>query len=160
MPKAKTPVTPAIRALKTSRIAFSLHPYAYVDKGGTRHAARELQVAEHQVIKTLVMENEAREPLVVLMHGDNQVSTKALARELNTKRIHPCTPDAAHKHTGYYVGGTSPLGTRKPLKVVFEASIQDLPDIYINAGKKGLLARVAPQPLLRLLNASPVHVAL
>lgn len=159
MAKAKIPMTPAIRILKKSGIPFTLHPYAYEDKGGTRHAARELNVDEHQVIKTLIMENEAHQPVLVLMHGDREVSTKALARELNTKTISPCKPEVAHKHTGYYVGGISPLGTRKPLKGVFEASIQDLPSIYINAGRRGLLAQVSPLPLLQFMGAVPVHVS-
>lgn len=159
MAKEKFPATPAIRVLKDSGISFSLHPYDYEEKGGTRRAARELQVNEHHVIKTLVMEDEHRTPVVVLMHGDRQVSTKELARQLSVKTIRPCNPEVAHRHTGYLVGGTSPLGLKKQLKIYFEASISDLPYLYINAGRKGLLARLSPNDLVKVLDASPVSVA-
>ena len=160
MPKDKFPVTQAIRVLKNSGISFTLHSYKYEEKGGTKVAARELNVDEHQVIKTLVMENEKREPVVVLMHGDRQVSTKAFARALKVKTIRPCEPETAHKHTGYFVGGTSPLGSKKPLKVYFETSIEDLPFIYINVGIKGLLALLSPKELIRIIEAIPVNVAI
>jgi Cys-tRNA(Pro) deacylase len=160
MAKEKFPVTQAVRVLKGSGIPYSLHPYDYEEKGGTRRAAQELNVDEHQVIKTLVMEDETREPVVVLMHGDRQVSTKALARAIQVKTLRPCDPEVAHKHTGYFVGGTSPLGLRKHLKIYFEASIADLPFIFINAGRKGLLARLSPQDLVRVLEAAPVNVAI
>jgi len=159
MAKDKFPATPAIRVLKQSGISYTLHPYDYQEKGGTRRAAQELGVDEHQVIKTLVMEDERRGPVVILMHGDMQVSTKAFARAVNAKTIQPCDPEVAHKHTGYFVGGTSPLGVKKPLKIYYEASITDLPFIYMNAGRKGLLARVASQDIIRLLKAVPVAVA-
>ena len=160
MPKDKFPVTQAIRVLKNSAISFILHSYKYEEKGGTKVAAREMNIDEHQVIKTLVMENEKSEPVVVLMHGDRQVSTKAFARELKAKTIRPCEPETAHKHTGYFVGGTSPLGLKKLLKVYFETSIEDLPFIYINAGRKGLLARLSPKELVRIIEAIPVNVAI
>jgi len=159
MAKEKLPVTPAIRALRGSNISYSLHPYDYEEKGGTSRAARELQVDEHHVIKTLIMEDENKSPLVVLMHGDRQVSTKELARQLGVKTIRPCDPETAHRHTGYLVGGTSPLGLKKPLPIYAEASIADLPLVYVNAGKRGLLARLAPVDLIRTTEAAPVSVA-
>jgi len=160
MAKDKHPVTQAIRVLKESGIPYTLHPYDYEEKGGTRRAAQELNVGEHRVIKTLVMEDEKKEPVVVLMHGDREVSTKSFARALNTKTVRPCDPEVAHRHTGYFVGGTSPLGLKKPLKIYFEASIADLPFIFINAGRKGLLARLSPRDLVRMLEAVPVNVAI
>jgi len=160
MAKDKFPMTQAIRMLNSSGIPYSLHPYDYEEKGGTRRAAQELNADEHQVIKTLVMEDDRREPVVVLMHGDRQVSTKALARALNVKTIRPCSPEVANRHTGYLVGGTSPLGLKKPLKIYFEASIAGLPFIFINAGRKGLLARLHPQDLINMLDAAPVNAAL
>ena len=153
-------MTPAVRVLKKNRVHFSLHSYKYEEKGGTKLAADELNVDEHQVIKTLVMENERREPVVVLMHGDKQVSTKALARALKVKTIRPCEPEVAHRHTGYFVGGSSPLGPRKQLKMYYETSIVDIPYIYINAGRKGLLARVSPEELVKTIEAIPVNVAI
>ena len=160
MAKDRFPVTSAIRALKESGIPYTLHLYDYEEKGGTSRAARELDVDEHQVIKTLVMEDEKRHPLVVLMHGDRQVSTKGFARTLKVKTVRPCEPEVAHKHTGYLVGGTSPLGTKRRLNVYFEESIKDLPFIFVNAGKKGLLARLSPQDLIKALDATPVNVAI
>jgi len=159
MSKDKIPMTQAIRVLKGSGVPYSLHPYDYQEKGGTRRAAQELGKDEHQVIKTLIMEDEKKEPVVVLMHGDKQVSTKVFARALNVKTIRPCDPDTAHKHTGYFVGGTSPLGLKKPLKIYFEKTIADLPLVFINAGGKGLLARMSPQDLIKVLDAAPVNVA-
>jgi len=160
MPKNRFPVTPAIRVLKVSRISYTLHSYKYEEKGGTKLAADELNVDEHQVIKTLVMENERREPVVVLMHGDKQVSTKAFARALKVKTIRPCEPEVAHRHTGYFVGGISPLGPKKQLKMYYETSIMDLPYVYINAGRKGLLARISPEELVKMIEAIPVNVAI
>jgi Cys-tRNA(Pro) deacylase len=160
MAKDKYPVTQAIRVLKESGIPYTLHPYDYEEKGGTKRAAQELGVDEHQVIKTLVMEDEHKEPVVVLMHGDREVSTKAFARTLEVKTIRPCDPEAAHRHTGYFVGGTSPLGLKKRLKIYFETSIADLPVVFINAGRKGLLARLSPQDLVKLIDAVPVDVAI
>jgi Cys-tRNA(Pro) deacylase len=160
MPKNRFPVTPAIRVLKDSGISYTLHSYKYEEKGGTKLAADELNVDEHQVIKTLVMENERREPAVVLMHGDKQISTQAFARALKVKTIRPCEPEVAHRHTGYFVGGISPLGPKKQLKMYYEASIVDIPYIYINAGRKGLLARISPKGLIKMIEAIPVTVAI
>lgn len=159
MAKDKVPVTPAIRALKEHGVEFILRPYRYEEKGGTPVAARELGVAEHGVIKTLVMEDETGNPFLVLMHGNREVSAKGLARHLQVKGIKPCDPETAHRHTGYLVGGTSPFGTRKALKVYVESSILELPRIYINAGKKGLLAEISPEALKRVLDLTPVQVA-
>jgi Cys-tRNA(Pro) deacylase len=160
MAKERFPTTQAVRMLKKHKVNFTLHPYNYEEKGGTEMAARELNVEEHSVIKTLVMEDEKGNPLLVLMHGDRQVSTKTLARTLGVKRVTPCAPEMAHRHTGYFVGGISPFGTKKPLKVCAEASIMDLPKIYINAGRKGLLAEIAPSDLTRILNPTPVNAAI
>ena len=160
MTKAKLPVTQAIRVLKKSGTGYTLYPYKYEEKGGTGVAARELNVEEHRVIKTLVMENERGDPVLVLMHGDRQVSTKALARALKVKTMTPSKEEAAHKHTGYFVGGISPFGTKKPLKVYVESTIMDLPFIYINAGRKGLLARISPEDLVKVLKPVWVNVAI
>jgi Cys-tRNA(Pro) deacylase len=160
MAKERFPTTQAVRALKQQGVEFTLHPYNYEEKGGTETAARQMNVEEHLVIKTLVMEDDKGNPLLVLMHGDKQVSTKALARTLGLKRVTPCAPEVAHKHTGYFVGGISPFGTKKPLKVCVEASIMDLQKIYINAGRKGLLAEIAPGDLARILNPTVVNAAI
>jgi Cys-tRNA(Pro) deacylase len=160
MIETKYPATQAIRVFKEQEISFTIHSYKYEEHGGTATAARELQVAEHLVIKTLVMESEAHEPLIVLMHGDKEVSTKNLARVLGVKTVNPCQPDTTFKHTGYMVGGISPFGTRKRLKVYVEKSIAELQVIYINAGKRGLLAEMSPQDLIKVLNPVFVDVAL
>jgi Cys-tRNA(Pro) deacylase len=158
--KEKTPVTPAVRALRAAGIPFTHHPYAYEEKGGTAVSARELGVDEHCVVKTLVMEDDARKPLIVLMHGDRQVSTKALARLLGVKTIAPCSPEAANRHSGYLVGGTSPFGTRHPMPVYVEETILSLPIIYINGGQRGYLVGLDPRAAARLLDAKPVSVAI
>jgi len=160
MAKEKLPITQAVRMLKENGAEFTLRTYKYEEKGGTPVASRELGVNEHQVIKTLVMEDDRKNPLLILMHGDNEVSTKNLARVLGVKSVEPCDPETAHRHTGYMVGGISPFGTRKALKVYVEASILELPKIYINAGKRGLLAEMSPQELKRLLNPVTVNVAI
>lgn len=160
MPKDRLPVTQAVRVLKNSGIGYTLYPYRYKEKGGTEVAARELNVEEHQVIKTLVMENERGDPLLVLMHGDRHVSTKALARALKVKIVTPCEEEVAHKHTGYFVGGISPFGTKKQLEVYVESTIMDLPFIYINAGRKGLLARISPEDLGKVVRPILVNVAI
>jgi Cys-tRNA(Pro) deacylase len=160
MPKEKLPITQAVRTLKDKGAEFTLRTYKYEEKGGTPVASRELGVNEHQVIKTLVMEDDRKNPLLILMHGDNQVSTKNLARVLGVKSIEPCEPETAHRHTGYVVGGISPFGTRKALKVYVEASILELSKIYINAGKRGLLVEMSPEELKRILNPVPVNVAI
>ena len=153
------PVTQAVRALRAGKIAFSAHQYDYLEHGGTRHSAGELGVDEHAVIKTIVLEDEARQPLICLQHGDREVSTKALARIRNCKTVMPCAPDTAHRHTGYLVGGTSPFGTRKPLPVYMERSICDLPRIFINGGKRGFLVGINPADLQRLLQPTLVDAA-
>jgi Cys-tRNA(Pro) deacylase len=153
-------MTPATAFLKENGIAFSEHLYKYVEHGGTEVPALALKVPEHQIVKTLVMEDEAKKPLVVLMHGDRKVSTKNLARQAGRKSIEPCAPEVAQRHTGYQVGGTSPFGMRKPLPVFVERSILELPHIYINGGRRGLLVRIRSADLARALNVSPVDVAL
>jgi Cys-tRNA(Pro) deacylase len=159
MSKDKAPVTPAVRALRAAGIEFTDHPYQYEDKGGTEVSARNLGVDEHSVVKTLVMEDEDRHPVIVLMHGDRQVSTKELARVLAVKTIQPCSPETANRHTGYIVGGTSPFGTRKQLPIYMERTILDLPRIYINGGKRGYLVGMAPADAQRLLQPTLVSVA-
>ncbi len=159
MPKS-SPSTPAVLALRAGGIRFSEHLYRYEERGGTAVAARELGVPEHAVVKTLVMEDESHKPLIVLMHGDREVSTKNLARQVGVKGVTPCSPDAAARHTGYLVGGTSPFGTRKPLPVYVERTILDLPTIYINGGSRGFLLGVAPADAVRMLRATVVDVAL
>jgi Cys-tRNA(Pro) deacylase len=154
------PMTQAIRVLKDKGIPFVIHSYTYEEHGGTGVAARELHVDEHPVIKTLVMETDTHDPFLVLMHGNKEVSTKNLARALGVKTVSPCSPDAANKHTGYMIGGTSPFGTRKQLKIYMERTIADLPAIYINAGKRGLLAEVSPADLTKILDPILVDVAL
>ena len=158
--KESHPITQAIRVLRQKKVSFTLRPYRYQEKGGTEVASNELGVDEHQVIKTLVMENDRGTPFLVLMHGDREVSTKNLARVLGAKTVKPCEPETAHRHTGYMVGGISPFGTRKSLPVYVEETILDLPIILINAGKKGLLAQMAPGELVRVLNPAVVHVAI
>ncbi|MCD6527935.1 MAG: aminoacyl-tRNA deacylase [Desulfuromonas sp.] len=160
MAKQKFPMTAAIRQLKQHKAAYTPHLYPYEEKGGTRTSSQELRVDEHAVIKTLVMEDENHRPLIILMHGDCEVSTKELARALNVKRIAPCTPEIAHKHSGYLVGGTSPFGTLKPLPVYVEQTILDLTQIYINGGKRGFLVSLEPQVLSQVLKATAVDVAI
>ena len=158
MAKDKTPVTPAVRQLRAAGIAFTDHPYNYEEKGGTAVSSRELGVDEHAVIKTLVMEDDRKEPLIVLMHGDLQVSTKELARVIGARSVEPCKPETAQKHTGYLTGGTSPFGTRKQLPVYVEETILALPKLYINGGKRGFLVGITPADLLALLKPTPVRV--
>lgn len=160
MVKERIPVTPAILAMKKSGVAFTLRPYRYEEHGGTRVSAQELGVDEHLVIKTLVMQDDQGIPLIILMHGDRQVSTKALARLLGAKTVSPCDPRIAEKHTGYRVGGTSPFGTKKSLRLFMEEGIAALPRILINAGSRGLLAEMAPAELVRVLGPVMVKVAL
>jgi Cys-tRNA(Pro) deacylase len=160
MAKDKTPVTPATRLLKQAKIDFSPHLYTYEERGGTAVSSRELGVDEHQVIKTLVMEDEQRRPLIVLMHGDLEVSTKELARTIGAKTVSPCNPGTALKHTGYQVGGTSPFATRKEMPVYMEATIAALPFIYLNGGKRGFLVSVTPQVVIDLLKPTMVEVGI
>jgi len=152
--------TPATAFLKKRGIAYTEHVYEYVEHGGTRVSAQALGVDEHQVVKTLVMEDETKRPLIVLMHGDREVSTKNLARQAGVKRIEPCQPEAAQRHSGYQLGGTSPFGTRKSMPVYVERSILALPRIYINGGRRGYLVGIEPPALARVLNVTPVDAAL
>ena len=160
MKSGNAPETPATRFLRAQRIAHSTHLYTYEAHGGTRVSARELNVDEHAVIKTLVMEDEAAKPLIVLMHGDCKVSTKELARQVGCKKVEPCTPETANRHTGHLVGGTSPFGTKKAMPVYIEQSILDLPLIYINGGRRGFLVGVHPHDLMHALAPKVVDVAL
>jgi Cys-tRNA(Pro) deacylase len=152
--------TPGTAFLKQHGVAYTEHVYEYVERGGTRVSAEALGVDEHAVVKTLVMEDEAKRPLVVLMHGDREVSTKNLARQAGVKRIEPCTPDTAQRHSGYQIGGTSPFGTRKRLPVYAEKTILELPRIYINGGRRGFLVGIDPNELVRILQPTLVEVGL
>jgi Cys-tRNA(Pro) deacylase len=152
--------TPATAFLQAHGIGFTEHSYDYVEHGGTAVSAESLGVPEHEVLKTLVMQDERALPLLVLMHGDRKVSTKNLARQAGRKSIEPCRPDVAQRHTGYQVGGTSPFGTRKPLPVFMERSITVLPAIYINGGRRGLLVKIKTQELVSVLKPQLVDVAL
>jgi Cys-tRNA(Pro) deacylase len=151
--------TPATAFLKKHGVAFTEHPYDYEHQGGTRVSSEKLGVGEHLVIKTLVMEDEDKKPLVVLMHGDREVSTKNLARELGKKRVEPCKPDVAERHSGYQVGGTSPFGLRKAMPVAVERSILALDRIYINGGRRGFLVALDPNVLTTTLGAKAVSAA-
>ena len=152
--------TPAVHFLRKHGVAFTEHPYRYEEHGGTRVSSRELGVDEHAVIKTLVMQDEDKRPLLVLMHGDREVSTKQLARQIDRKTVEPCDPAVAQRHTGYAVGGTSPFGTRKLLPVYVEHTVLELERIYINGGRRGLLVSLVPHELVRVLHAVPVEAAL
>jgi Cys-tRNA(Pro) deacylase len=157
---SKTPSTPATRLLREKGVAFTEHPYRYEERGGTAVSARELGVDEHAVVKTLVMERDDGEPIVVLMHGDREVSTRALARQLGCRSVQICRPEAANRHSGYQVGGTSPFGTRKAMPVCVERTILELPRIYINGGSRGFLLGIDPRDLERLLQPTSVDVAI
>ena len=159
MSKEKTPVTQAIRVLREHKVDYSEHLYKYEDKGGTTVSARELGVDEHCVVKTLIMEDEQKHPLIVLMHGDREVGTGMLAKQIGVKKISPCDPKTADKHSGYQVGGTSPFGTRHPMPVYMESSIAQLPRIYINGGKRGFLIGIDPQEVIRVLQPVLVQAA-
>ncbi|SDG83424.1 Cys-tRNA(Pro) deacylase [Paraburkholderia phenazinium] len=151
--------TPATQFLRRHGVAFGEHPYDYVEHGGTAESARQLGVDEHQVVKTLVMEDEHAKPLIVLMHGDRTVSTKNLARQIGAKRVEPCKPEVANRHSGYLIGGTSPFGTRKAMPVYVESSILELENIWLNGGRRGFLVSIAPAVLTGLLEAKPVQCA-
>ena len=157
---SKLPSTPATRLLRAEGVAYSEHPYRYEERGGTRVSARELGVDEHAVVKTLVMEDEGGAPLIVLMHGDREVSTKELARQIGAKSVQPCKPEVANRHSGYLVGGTSPLGTKKTLPIHAEATIFDLPRIYLNGGSRGFLVELDPKDLEQVLKVNRVSVAI
>ena len=158
MPKEKFPVTAAVRVLREHGVAFTHHRYEYEARGGTEVSARELGVPEHAVVKTLVMEDDKKQPLIVLMHGDREVSTKSLARFLGVKTVTPCAPGVADRHSGYQVGGTSPFGTRRRMPVYMERSIADLPYVYINGGHRGYLVGMTPADLVRVLQPIAVDV--
>jgi Cys-tRNA(Pro) deacylase len=151
--------TPATQFLRRHKVAFGEHPYDYVEHGGTEESARQLGVDEHCVVKTLVMEDEQAKPLIVLMHGDKTVSTKNLARQTGAKRIEPCKPEVANRHSGFLIGGTSPFGTRKTMPVYVESTILDFDTIYLNGGRRGYLVSIAPAVLTNLLHATPVQCA-
>ena len=159
IPKAPAPTTPAIQDLRRRNIKFTLHPYLYEEPGGTQQSASKLGVDEHIVIKTLVMEDEYGKPLIMLMHGDKEVATDALAATIGAQRALPCTPEIAREHTGYQVGGTSPFGIQKVIPVFMERTIADLPSIYINAGQRGLLAQMSSAALIDILKPFMVSVA-
>jgi Cys-tRNA(Pro) deacylase len=156
--KDKIPVTPAVRVLRDAGTTFTEHLYCYEPHGGTKVSSRELNIDEHRVIKTLVMEDENKNPMIVLMHGDLEVSTKQLARLVGVKSVAPCDENAAQRHTGYLVGGTSPFGTRKKLPVYMEQTILDLDTIFINGGKRGFLVELKPAEIVRLLAPTLVLV--
>jgi Cys-tRNA(Pro) deacylase len=157
--KEKSQVTSAVRFLRDHQVDFVECPYPYEEHGGTERAAKELGVQEHLVIKTLVMEDDEKKPFIILMHGDREVSIKALARTIGVKSVNPCSPQVALKHTGYIVGGISPFGTKKSLPVYIEESILGLPKIFINVGKRGFLAEISPSDLMKVLKPTPVRVA-
>jgi len=158
--KERASVTPAVRALRDHGVEFIESPYRYVEKGGTAVSAEELGVDEHSVVKTLVMEDEEKHPLIVLMHGDREVSTKEMARLMGVKRVSPCSPETAHRHTGYMVGGISPFGVRKAMPIYMEETILDLPRIYINGGRRGFLVGLDPRDLVRVLDPTMVSVGI
>jgi Cys-tRNA(Pro) deacylase len=151
--------TPATQFLRLHQVNFGEHPYDYVEHGGTGESARQLGVDEHHVVKTLVMEDEHAKPLIVLMHGDRTVSTKNLARQIGAKRIEPCKPEVANRHSGYLVGGTSPFGLKKAMPVYVEAGVLEIETIYLNGGRRGYLLSLDPAILIQLLQAKPVHCA-
>ena len=156
---AKVSETPATRFLRGHGVEYTEHVYDYVDHGGTAESARQLGVAEHEVVKTLVMQTDRGDPFIVLMHGDRNVVTRELARAIGVKSVQPCTPADAQRHSGYMVGGTSPFGTRKPLPVYVEGSVLELPRVLINGGRRGYLVGIEPGVLVTLLGATPVHCA-
>jgi Cys-tRNA(Pro) deacylase len=158
--REKTPVTAAIRVLRAAGVVYTEHPYDYEEKGGTAVSARELGVDEHSVVKTLVMEDDRRRPLVILMHGDREVSTKELARAIGAKSVTPCSPEGAHRHSGYIVGGISPFGTRHAMPIYMEGTILGLPKIYINGGRRGFLVGMHPGDVARILATVSVHVGI
>ena len=152
--------TPATQLLRAHGVAFTEHPYDYVEHGGSAESARQLGLDEHMVVKTLVMQDQDAKPLIVLMHGDRKVSTKNLARQIGAKHVQPCKPEVANRHSGYLVGGTSPFGTKKRMPVFIEEGILQLPRIAINGGRRGFLVQLDPQVCVQLLGARPVQCAL
>jgi Cys-tRNA(Pro) deacylase len=158
--KDRVSETPATQFLKANKVAFTEHPYAYLEHGGAAHSAEVLGLDPFTVVKTLVMQDQDAKPLIVLMHGNRKVSTKNLARQIGAKSVEPCAPEVAQRHSGYLVGGTSPFGARKEMPVYIEESILALPKIAINGGKRGYLLGMAPQVCIDLLGAKPVHCAI
>lgn len=158
MTHAPLPMTTAVRMLQNHKIDFESYFYEYEEKGGTAVSSRELNVPEHNVIKTLIMEDDQKKPMIVLMHGDCQVSTKQLAREIGVKSVKPCDPEVANRHSGYVVGGTSPFATKKKMPVVMQKTIADLPFILINGGKKGFLIRLSPEVVIQLLSPKLLEI--
>jgi len=158
--KEHVSATPATQLLKASKVVFSEHPYDYLEHGGALHSARELGWDPYAVVKTLIMQDQDGQPLVVLMHGNRKVSTKNLARQIGAKSVEPCTPEVANRHSGYLVGGTSPFGTRRAMPVFIESTILALPKILINGGRRGYLVALEPQVCVALLDAKPVQCAL
>lgn len=159
MSNEKPPMTNAVRVLQAQQIEFTIHFYKYEEKGGTAVSARELGVSEHSVIKTLIMETDDKDPLIVLMHGDLQVSTKKLAREMNVKGVFPCAPEVANRHSGYLVGGTSPFGTKKAMSVYVHKTILEMERIFINGGKRGFLVQIPAQALVKILKPHVADIA-
>ena len=159
MSRDRFPVTAAVRVLREHAVPFTHHPYEYEERGGTEVSARELGVPEHQVIKTLIMEDDAKRPLVALMHGDREVSTRNLARLIGAKTVSPCAPAVADRHSGYQVGGTSPFGTRRAMPVYVQASIGELPYLYVNGGRRGYLVGMTPSELVRVLQPVIADIA-
>ena len=157
--KEHAPESPATSFLRHHDVSFTEHLYDYVERGGTAESAKQLGVNEHSVVKTLVMQDQDAKPLIILMHGDRQVSLKKFARQIGSKKVEPCRPEVAQRHTGYQVGGTSPFGTRKTLPIYVERSILALPAIYINGGQRGFLVQISPNLLTELLHAQPVESA-
>lgn len=158
--KDKLPVTMAIRELQDNNVEVTHHLFPYLEKGGTSHSSSQLGVPEHAVIKTLIMETDSKEPLVILMHGDMQVSTKQMARHMGVKTVSPCKPEVADRHSGYQIGGTSPFGTKRKMPVFMEKTILDLEKIYINGGKRGYLVGMKPSEIIRVLNPELVEVGI
>ena len=158
--KAHVSETPATAVLRAAKVAFTEHPYEYLEHGGAQHSAQALGMDPFTVVKTLVMQDQDAKPLIVLMHGNRTVSTKNLARQIGAKSVEPCKPEVAQRHSGYQVGGTSPFGTRRAMPVYVEATILDLPRIAINGGRRGYLVGIDPQVCVQLLGARPVQCAL
>jgi Cys-tRNA(Pro) deacylase len=152
--------TPATQLLRASGVAFTEHPYEYLEHGGAQHSAAVLGFDPFTVVKTLVMQDQDARPLLVLMHGNRKVSTKSLARQIGAKSVEPCQPEVANRHSGYLVGGTSPFGTRRDMPVYIESTILELPKIAINGGRRGYLVGIDPQVCVTLLGAQPVQCAL
>ena len=159
MTRDKLPVTLAVRVLRDHGVEFTSHVYDYVEKGGTAASSQALGVPEHAVVKTLIMEDDRKEPLVVLMHGDKQVSTRGLAREIGARSVQPCAPEVADRHSGYQVGGTSPFGTKRAMPVYLERTVLDLPKVWINGGRRGFLVGLDPREIVRVLKPTLVDVA-